>query len=448
MKEETITQSNYKNLPFLSKSLQRIKNGDIIVKPALKSSKMPRFSDVVPFLYQLLDQEEFFGVWLKRIPFCVLSPNAHDHILKIDRKKRGEKKKECSKCKFFNECFGFPLGYFKKYGAKEVKPILDIPEEVMIEIEPKCNFKCQFCFNKISFAKKGRNINRLSLDYVKRIIDSVKKAKIKMVRFTGGEPLLYPGIIELMRYAKNKNIEVRLNTNGSLIDSKMAKKFKGIVDNILIPIESWSNAKEDKITGFRNALKKKIEAVKFLKNAHIPVVRIGTVATRDNIKNFQKIYDLVRSLPVDEWELYRPVMADSELARSDIEKLVAKIIQVRKKTSVPISLANAIPFCAVRNKNKINSISSGALYDEGHRRLVVDARGFVKPHYFINKNVGDPLDILSAWNHPFMRKMRQLKFVPRECKKCLFVFKCRGGSRFLAYSRSGKYNSRDPLAKL
>jgi len=448
MKKEIITQSNYKNLPFLSKSFRRIKDRNVIIELASKGSEMPKFSNVVPFLYQLLDQEEFLGVWLKRIPFCVISSSAHDHILRVNKGERGEKRKKCHKCKFFNECCGYPRGYFRKYGAGGMKPIADIPEELMIELEPRCNFKCQFCFNKISFAKKGRNINRLSPDYIKRIIDSAKRAGIKIIRFTGGEPLLYPEIVEVMKFTKKKGMEVRLNTNGSLINSEVAKKFKGIVDNILIPIESWSNAREDKITGFKNALKKKIKAVKLLKNAGIPVVRIGTVATKNNIKNFQKIYNLVRNLPVGEWELYRPILADSELARDDVEKLVAKISQARKKSNIFISLANAIPFCAVKNVNKMNSISSGALYDEGHRRLVVDARGFVKPHYFIDKNIGNPLNILLVWNHPFMKKMRLLKFVPRECKKCLFAFKCRGGSRFLAYLRNGKYNSRDPLVKI
>lgn len=446
MNKEIINQSNYKDLPLLFKSLQGIENNGVVVELTSRISEIPKFSDVVPFLYQLLDQEEFFGVWLKNVPFCTISKNAHDHIIRNKGKIKGEKKKECQACKFFKECCGFPQGYFKKYGTSEIKPIADIPEEIMIELEPHCNFKCQFCFNKISFAEKGRNIKQLSPNYVKRVIDSAKKAGIKIVRFTGGEPLLYPEIVEMMKYAKGKSVEVRLNTNGSLINLETARKFKGIVDNILIPIESWSNENEEKITGFKDALKKKIEAVKLLKNVNIPVIRIGTVATKENIRNFQKIYDLVKSLPVDEWELYRPVSANSELDKKDIEILVSKIIEARKNANFFISLANAIPFCSVKNINGINSISSGALYDEGHTRMVIDPRGFAKPHYFINKNIGNPLDILSAWKHPFMKKMRNLEFLPKNCKKCNFRYKCRGGSRHMAYLASGKYKNPDPLA--
>ncbi|PIY82331.1 MAG: heme biosynthesis protein, partial [Candidatus Omnitrophica bacterium CG_4_10_14_0_8_um_filter_44_12] len=48
------------------------------------------------------------------------------------------------------------------------------------------------------------------------MIDSIKKAKISIVRFTGGEPLLRNDIFELIKYAKSKGLKIRLNTNGSL----------------------------------------------------------------------------------------------------------------------------------------------------------------------------------------------------------------------------------------
>lgn len=46
-----------------------------------------------------------------------------------------------------------------------------------------------------------------------------------------------------------------------------------------------------------------------------------------------------------------------------------------------------------------------------------------------------------------MIKMRNLKFVPDQCKDCDYVEKCRGGSRFVANLVNGSYMSLDPLAK-
>jgi len=66
----------------------------------------------------------------------------------------------------------------------------------------------------------------------------------------------------------------------------------------------------------------------------------------------------------------------------------------------------------------------------------------------MNENIGQPLDILGAWHHPFVKKMRDLKYLPEQCQECPFVFKCRGGSRQAAKMVFGDYWDLDPLGRL
>lgn len=434
-------RSNFKKIPAAA---------DIAAKQDGKleiTAGSAEFGAMMPAVYRALDKEGRLEVWLKGFPFCAVNERARDHILPEKRAGRGEKTAACRRCKYFRGCAGFPAGYFEKYGDKDVLPIEDLPAEVMIEVEPKCNFDCRFCFNKISFAKRGRNIKPFSTGYVKKIIDGIAKAGVKIVRFTGGEPMLRKDIFELLRYAKNKGLETRLNTNGSLLDERSVKKLAGLVDNILIPIESHDGRTEEELCGFPGSLEKKIKAIRLLKKAGIPVVRAGSVAGRDVISNFDKLARLILSLPVDEWEFYRPASAGDQLILSgaDFNELADKIFRLRSRTDKIVCIANALPFCAVQDRNKINAISSGALFDEGHSRLVVDPRGFIKPHYFIDKNLAGPLEILKAWRHPFMKKMRSLGFLPKECDNCNFRYKCRGGSRHAAELAGGRWSGRDPL---
>lgn len=464
----TINKKNYKNFllvaEFLKKNKRNVNN--IKIRLTKQKKELPSFSEIMPQIYKFLDYEQFFGIWLENFPFCILAENSRDHIVEnsnvkiqilnirlknenFRKKLSGEKLNKCNKCKYNKLCSGFPMGYFEKYSRKELKPIPDLPVEVMIEVEPRCNFNCQFCFNKSSFARKGRNIKRLDVGYIKKIIDNISKSGIKIVRFTGGEPMLRKDIFQLFKYAKQKKLEVRLNTNGSLITKNIAKKMRGLVDNVLIPIHSENNKKEEEITGYPNALNKKIKAIKLLKKEKIPIVRIGTIATKENIKNFNKIAKLVLSLKIYSWEWYRLMSnkkSNISLEKKDVSLLVEKIINFRKKNKLSVQISNPFPFCTVDNPNEINSISTGAIFDEGHSRMVIDNRGFVKPDYFIDKNVGDPLNILEAWSSYFMKKMRNLKYLPKECEKCNYRFKCRGGSRHEAKIASGKYNAPDPLA--
>ena len=226
--------------------------------------------------------------------------------------------------------------------------------------------------------------------------------------------------------------------------------MKGIVDNVLIPIEDYQGKKEELITGQANSLNQKIKAIKLLKKVKIPIVRVGTVALKENILNLERFAKFIFSLPIDEWELYRPISGRGSIntiTRKDVNLLVEKLVKIRRKIKRLVFIANALPFCSINDLNKTNSVSRGALFDDGHKRITIDPRGFVKPHYFLNKNIGNPLDILSAWNRPFMKRMRNLKYLPKECASCNFRFKCRGGSRYEAKIAFDSYRALDPLAR-
>lgn len=438
-----LDRTNYKELPELTQ--RSIKNGGLDIEiESHKDVSDASFKKIMPFVYQALDQEKEAGIWLFNFPYCVLNNNSRDHNYKRGAG-RGEKTSSCKKCSYFNICPGFPAGYFIRHGKKEICPILDLPIEVMLEVEPRCNFQCAFCFNQHSFAKNGRALPELKTVYWKKVIAGIARAGIKIIRFTGGEPLLRSDIYELMGYAKKKGLEVRLNTNGSLINKKNAKRIASLIDNVLISIESYEGVEEERINGFPGALEKKKEAIRLLKAAGLSRVRVGTVIRKKIIKDFDKMAKMIMSLPIDEWEFYRPVpggRSKEKLVSKDIELLARVILALRQKTDKIVSIANSIPFCFIKDRNLMNAACTGAQFDEGHSRLVVDPRGFVKPHYFIDVDLGDPLDLMRAWKSPFLKKIRQ--FMPKKCKQCAFRQKCLGGSRFNAYLGTKNWLSCDP----
>jgi radical SAM protein with 4Fe4S-binding SPASM domain len=286
---------------------------------------------------------------------------------------------------------------------------------------------------------------------VKRIIDHIADLNIGIVRFTGGEPLLRPDIYELMAYAKNRGLEVRLNTNASLVDKKFADSLEGILDNVLIPVESFSAEEEGRITNFPDSLPRKIKAIQYFYEAGIPVVRVGTVATKRHVADFKKLAEFVLDLPINIWEFYRPISEKKSFTtppfdRSDIKKLTQSIVKAREETDKDIIIANCLPFCAITSPQILAFISTGALFDEGHSRMVIDPRGFVKPHYFIDYNIGNPLELEAAWNSDIMLQLRKLELLPEQCSDCLYKRKCAGGSRFEAEIANGDKKTPDPLS--
>lgn len=63
-------------------------------------------------------------------------------------------------------------------------------------ITNKCNENCKFCYRKIC--------NDNSLEQNKKIFDNLSQIKVDKITFSGGEPLLYGSLFELVDYIKLK----------------------------------------------------------------------------------------------------------------------------------------------------------------------------------------------------------------------------------------------------
>jgi len=443
-----ITKDNYVNLKKEIFRLMKLKRHQVELSITDKKELMPSFGEIALYLQEITAYENYIQIKIKDIPYCLL-PDIDERMIFNESKEKKTKLQQCQGCRYEKRCAGILNKYLEIYGDKEIKTVKDLPREVMIEVESRCNFNCQFCFNKNSFAKQGRDIKTFTTNQVKKIIEAIAQAEVKIIRFTGGEPLLRKDIFDLMEYAKFKGLKVRLNTNGSLIDNKkIVKKLNNLISSILIPIESYNDKEESLITGYPHSLEKKIKAIELLKKQGTMTIRAGTVGTKESIRNLEKIFKLVQKLKLDDWEVYRPIPIPENkfpISKRDVRILVNKLIKFSQRAGRTFNIVNGIPFCAY-DKKKIDSISRGALPIDGHIRYAIDPRGYAKPDYYIDKNIGHPLDILGCWNHPFMKKMRNLGFVPEECKDCQYLEKCRGGSRFAAKVAFHSFKARDPLA--
>lgn len=102
--------------------------------------------------------------------------------------------------------------FFKVLGAAADA---DRPLITHVVITRRCNLSCGYCFeyDKVS--------EPVPLDELKARVDHLVKLKSVFVTFTGGESLLHPQAVELVRYANEKGIIPFLNTNGYLLTKKI-----------------------------------------------------------------------------------------------------------------------------------------------------------------------------------------------------------------------------------
>ena len=87
----------------------------------------------------------------------------------------------------------------------------DRPIVTHLVITRRCNLSCGYCFeyDKVS--------QPVPTDILKARIDHLAKLRSVFVTLTGGESLLHPDAVELVRYIRDKGMEPFLNTNGYLL---------------------------------------------------------------------------------------------------------------------------------------------------------------------------------------------------------------------------------------
>ena len=98
-----------------------------------------------------------------------------------------------------------------------------------------CNHACIFCseHGRISSYKKSP----LSLLQIKTILIDRRKKGFDHVHFTGGEPTLIPGFLELLRFTKKLGYTIFIGTNGTLFASEsFTKEALEYIDELSLSI--------------------------------------------------------------------------------------------------------------------------------------------------------------------------------------------------------------------
>lgn len=106
----------------------------------------------------------------------------------------------------------------------------------------KCNAKCSFCDIWEIPSEYA------SLESIKKNFNDLKKLGVKVIDFTGGEPLLHPDLPEILAEAKALKFITTVTTNG-LLYPKKAKELKGLIDMLHFSLDSAESEQHNEMRG-------------------------------------------------------------------------------------------------------------------------------------------------------------------------------------------------------
>ena len=119
-----------------------------------------------------------------------------------------------------------------------------------LSITDRCNLRCVYCMPEDKVYENNLINDTLSFNDYKFIINGLSQVGIKKIKFTGGEPLLYPHLIELIKYAHYEcNIDdISITTNGIGLNEIAYELKRSGLKSVNISLDSLKSYKYKSIT--------------------------------------------------------------------------------------------------------------------------------------------------------------------------------------------------------
>lgn len=198
--------------------------------------------------------------------------------------------------------------------ARRFYPLFGIT--VMIGLTYKCQCRCAHCGTSPYRSGEKKELTEAE---VLALIGQAAGLGAGGVYLFGGEPLLAPGLLNLVRAARALGLLVTLDTNGLLLDEKMAKELKAAgLDRIGISVDSADEAEHDRLRGCPGAFRSAVSAMGFCRDAGMDV-SLSTYATRESLRDggLDRTIKLARGLGV-RTRVLSSLRAGKWLERADI----------------------------------------------------------------------------------------------------------------------------------
>lgn len=302
----------------------------------------------------------------------------------------------------------------------------------------------------------------LNPDIVKKVILGAQHDGLKKIIFSGGEPLSYPYISDLILFCSNKNIETTLYSTGitknSDISSGIIKELRNAgLSRIIFSLFGYTAEKHEHITRVSGSFNLTIDAIKEASEYGFKV-ELHFVPFKQNYRLLEKLCILGRSLNIVRISILRFVSHGRGTIINDVSALAGKeyksfrgiLKKIMKEYPGLIRLGSPFNFLLLRDIEKC---------DAGINQIVINPKGYVFPcDAFKNvypKDLGfdDELNsiidnsISSIWeNSKYLNYIRNIINKEREepCSSCKNLKKCGSGCMAQKFIRNNSITGKDP----
>lgn len=187
-------------------------------------------------------------------------------------------------------------------------------KEVCWNITTKCNQNCKYCHRFL-------NIDDLEYKSNEEILNKMIKNGVEEITWTGGEALLYPNLLELLKIAKANGIKNKLITNGMILSKNdNMREVCDYLDSITFSIDSINNETNERLGRGKEHYSNIKEILDYIKDKEIKL-NINTVVSKDNIKDIEELGNFLQNYNINAWRVFKfmPLREMAETNREQFE---------------------------------------------------------------------------------------------------------------------------------
>ncbi len=187
-------------------------------------------------------------------------------------------------------------------------------KKVCWNITAKCNQNCKYCHRFL-------NVNDLDYEKNERILKNLIQEGITDITWTGGEALLYPNVVPLMKLAKENGITNKLITNGLLLaQSNHKEEICDNLDYLVLSIDSIDSQTNLELGRGINHYKDIKEVLDYVKDKELKL-NINTVVSKENINQLDDLGDFLNNYKINTWKFFKfmPIRETSKKNRNLFE---------------------------------------------------------------------------------------------------------------------------------
>ncbi|MBL0713825.1 MAG: radical SAM protein [Desulfosarcina sp.] len=191
-------------------------------------------------------------------------------------------------------CFN-PLAEFE-FSPQEIEAAVQRNGLLSMEIEfsRRCNYKCPYCYVPREVDLAGE----MTRAEIRDVLRQARQLGARKIIILGGEPTIYPHILEMIDFICDQGMGAEMFTNGSGIDAAFASQRAAMRVRVVLKMNSFDARIQDRLTGIKGSWEQTEMALGCLKAAGYPgadlFLAVSTIICQENLAEIPALWQWLR----------------------------------------------------------------------------------------------------------------------------------------------------------